>query len=84
MSTALRIANAVAETRLKAVAMLIASGISDERIALREGDGPGPLPCYVDVDGSPACCVVARRISTELVEVEAVWAVGWSQMKRAA
>lgn len=54
MSTALRVANAVCETTMRATAMLIAAGVAESRIT-RSGLAD---VCWLNVDEAGACAII--------------------------
>ena len=69
MSHALRVANAIAEARLRAAAHLLARGIDEDLISYvyRGGD-----VCGLNVGHTPACSVIATRES-DAVYVDVLW-----------
>ena len=79
--TALRVANAVCETQLKAVAMLVASGVDPARIELFPSNYGGHEHnlCGVTVD---ECWAAHVRWDDhgESVEIELTWADAWRHL----
>ncbi len=71
MSLALRIANAVCEARLRAIASMASRGIDLTKITCRDDGG-------VDVDGKLACLVMHSR-EEDVVHIDVVWVLHWER-----
>ncbi len=82
-ANALLVANAVCETQLKAVAVLVASGVAAERVTTFPSNYGGHEHdlCGVAVDGEWAAHV-CWTVEPELVVIDVTWSDAWSHLAR--
>lgn len=70
----LAVANAICNTRMRAVAALIARGVQENRIEYWSDRDSNT--CGLNVDGALAC-VVSTTKTEELVTIDVAWSANW-------